>query len=99
MARFPPCSKYWVVRRSASDSALSGKVYAIEIPSKVVCSMPFTCAGGVDPDDLEDRGDDVDDVMELGADASRFDVSGPGHRGEVAGATEMGGHLFGPLER
>src|SRR6516164_2749211 len=45
---------------------------------------------------FKDRRHDVDDMMELIADAPGFlDAGRPGHRHAVAGAPKMGGHLLG----
>ncbi len=49
---------------------------------------------------FEDGRDDVDDVMELAADAARvIDVAGPGHGHALGGAAEVRRHLLHPLER
>ena len=48
---------------------------------------------------LEDRGIDVDDVMELASQsAPGFHAPGPGNGQGIAGPTEVGSHLLHPLE-
>ena len=62
--------------------------------------MPLTVAGRLDARGFEDRRHDVDDVMELGADATDvLDVAGPRNGHALPGPAEMRRHLLGPLER
>jgi hypothetical protein len=46
-SRLPRISKYCVVR--ALGALASSKVYAIEVPSIGICSIPLTLAGGTIP--------------------------------------------------
>ena len=69
-------------------------------PSIGFCGTPLSIAGACTPDRFEDRRHDVDDVVELGADAALvLDPRGPGDDQAVARAAEVGGDLLGPLER
>jgi hypothetical protein len=53
-----------------------------------------------DAGNVEDRGHDVDEVVELGTNAaSVFDPVWPSDDHTLPGAAEVGGDLFGPLER
>ena len=62
--------------------------------------MPLTVTGRLDAGGFEDRRHDVDDVVELGADAADvLDVAGPRDGHALPGAAEMRRHLLGPLER
>ena len=48
---------------------------------------------------FQDRRHDVNDVVELGADAAHvLDMAGPGHAHALAGAAEVRSHLLGPLK-
>src|SRR5208282_6740379 len=60
----------------------------------------FDRVGSWDAGHLEDRGYDVDDVMELAADATDVrDVAGPGHGHAIGRAAAMRRYLLHPLER
>ncbi len=49
---------------------------------------------------FQNRGNDIDDMGELGADATLvFDAGGPRDNHGVARAAQVGGHLFHPLKR
>jgi hypothetical protein len=55
--------------------------------------------GAWTPHGFQDGGRDVDDMVELGADASLvLDPCRPGDHEAIAGAAEMAGDLFGPRE-
>ena len=69
-------------------------------PSIGFCAMPSTIIRCLDAGGFENRRHDVDDVVELRANAARIlDVAGPGDDHTLPGAAEEGGHLLGPLER
>ena len=64
------------------------------------CLMPLIVSGAGMPVCLEDGRDDVDDVMELAADAAHVvDVAGPGHGHALSRPAEVRRHLLHPLER
>ena len=62
--------------------------------------MPFDHHRRLNAGGFENRRHDVDDVVELRADAAHIlDVAGPRHDHALPGAAEEGGHLLGPFER
>ena len=62
--------------------------------------MPSTYSGCADAADFEDGRHDVNDVMELVADAAEvLDVAGPGDAHALPRAAEVRGDLLGPAER
>ena len=64
------------------------------------CLMPLIVSGARDAGHFEDRRHDIDDVVELVADAADvLDVAGPGHAHALRRAAEMRRDLLGPLER
>ena len=67
-------------------------------PSMGFCATPLTHHWLRKTGRLENRRNDVDDVVELIANAAGvLDAHGPGHGHAVASAAEMRGHLLGPL--
>ena len=62
--------------------------------------MPLIVSGCRDAGRFEDGRDDVDDVVELAADAAHvIDVAGPGHGHALSRPAEVRRHLLHPLER
>ena len=69
-------------------------------PSIGFCLMPLTMLGRLDAGGFEDRRHNVNDMMELRADAAGVvDVAGPRNGQTLPRAAEMRRHLLGPLER
>ena len=69
-------------------------------PSIGFCGTPLSTDGRLHAGGFEDRRHDVDDVVELRADAALvLDPLRPGDDQAVARAAEVRGDLLGPLER
>ena len=69
-------------------------------PSIGRCLMPLIVSGCRDAGRFEDGRHDVDDVVELPADAAHvLDVAGPGHGHALRRPAEMRRHLLHPFER
>ena len=69
-------------------------------PSIGLCWMPLTIVGRLDAGGFENGRHDVDDVVELRADAAHvLDVAGPRDDHALPRSAEMRRHLLGPLER
>src|SRR5229473_6739052 len=69
-------------------------------PSIGFCGTPLSTAGILQSGRFEDGRRDVDDMVELRADAALVsDARGPGDDHAVASTAEVRGNLLGPLER
>ena len=69
-------------------------------PSIGFCLMPLIVVGLRNAGRFEDGRHDIDDVMELAADAARVvDMAGPGHDHALSRPAEVRRHLLHPLER
>ena len=100
MARLPSISKYCVVRRDGALALVLSHVYAMLTPSMGRCLMPLSVSGAGISGRFEDGRHDVDDMMELAADAARVvDMAGPRYGHALGRPAEMRRHLLHPLER
>ena len=89
-------------------SGVSGRGVGVRLVERIghahafdgLLSDPVHHFRGWNAGDIEDRGHDIDQMVELGANAAGvFDPLWPSDDHTLPRAAEMGGDLFGPLER